>query len=385
MNDNNTQTPENILAEEKQINLEKLATDNMLINVVAGSHAYGTNIEGSDWDERSIFTDSITNVVLPFEKIEQVQYREDDKVSFELSKYMPLLLQQNPNVIELIWTDEKDVLFKNEAGGILIDNRKNFLSIKVKDSYAGYAMAQLKRIKGHNKWINNPQPVREPEQRDFCSVIWNFTNNKQYNKTVPIDGYIAISIGDNTYSLWESRKLGLDPNISWFDKRGNPKIIEKNEFDKINTNNISPDAIVKINFDLFDSHHTNWKMYWNWKKNRNEKRSALEDKHGYDVKHAMHLIRLLRSGLDILKYGVVPVKREDFQYLLDIRFGQYTYEEIVKESENLHSQIHEISKKSNLPSEPNKDLAKEIMLNIYMKQWNVSRNDLNTIQKYKIS
>ncbi len=309
--------------------------------------------------------------MLPFEKIEQVQLTRDDVVLYEMSKYMPLLLVQNPNVIELIWTDPSDILYKNELGDMLLDNRKHFLSKQVKDSYVGYAQSQLKRIKGHNKWINSPQPEKEPEPKDFSSVVWNYTNKKDFNKKVPFDGFIAVDLGDNHYSLWSLDRLKIDKK-PWIDKRGNPNPLEKQEFEILNQNNLPPDMIVKINKTLFEQHHTNWKMYWNWKKNRNEKRSEMEEQFGYDVKHAMHLIRLLKSGLDILENGVVPVKRYDKDYLMDIRRGKYSYEEIVSESERLTKKVEEISKKSKLPEKPNYDLAKELMLEIYKKQWSLS-------------
>lgn len=365
---------------QKLIELEDTANKNCLIRVVAGSHAYGTNIPSSDWDERSIFADEMSRIVLPFDKVEQVKYREDDKVAYELSKYMPLLLSQNPNVIEILWTDPKDVLYKSDLGQLLIDHRSSFLSIDVKESYVGYALKQLKRIKGHNKWINSPQPEREPERMDFLSVIWNFTEDRENNKKVPLEGYIAINVGDHNYSLWKAERLNLPSNCSWIDKRGNPNPMDKSKFHQLNKNRISPDLIVKVNDDLFDSHHTNWKLYWKWKKERNESRSVLEEKYGYDTKHAMHLIRLLRSGVDILQYGTVPVKRADADYLKDIRNGIYTYEEIVKESEKLTKQVEEISQKSSLPKEPNYALAKEIMLEIYMKQWNLTPQDVKKLK-----
>lgn len=364
---------------EEQIALEQLAENNCILRVVSGSHAYGTNIEGSDWDERALFTDTIDKVILPFQKIEQIQFREDDKVYFELSKYMPLLLSQNPNVIELLWTDDKDILFKNELGELLRDNRQEFLSKKVKDTYVGYALSQLNRIKGHNKWINNPQPEKEPEQRDFLSVVWNFSGQKEFNKKVPVEGYVAIDIGNNNYSLWKASNLNINKK-SWMDKRGSPISIPKTEFDKINIHNLAPDMIVKINHDNFEKSHKNWKAYWTWKKNRNEKRASLEEHFGYDTKHAMHLIRLLRSGVDILEYGVVPVKREDSKYLLDIRFGKYTYDEIIAESVKLTEKIQQISHKSSLKEEANYNLAKEIMIEIYTQQWNLSSNNIKELK-----
>lgn len=364
MNKNNVVTT---VSEEIQQELEDLANQNCILRVVAGSHAYGTNIEGSDWDERAIFVDKPERIILPFEKIEQVTFREDDKVYYELSKYMPLLLSQNPNVIELIWTAPKDILYKNELGDLLLENRKEFLSKQVTDSYVGYAMSQLKRIKGHNKWINNPQPEREPQQGDFVSVVWNLTENKENNKKPVHANYTAVSLGDNHYGLWSNEKLGV-VGKSWLDKKGNPNAVKKEEFES-KYGKTQPDLIVKINEKLYDDNHENWKMYWSWKKNRNEKRSALEEKFGYDVKHAMHLIRLLRSGIDILENGIVPVKREDANYLLDIRSGKYTYEEIVKESEKLSEKVKNLSDKTALPQEPNRELARKIMMEIYQKQW----------------
>lgn len=368
-----------VITEEElkiQIELEDIATNNCLINVVAGSHAYGTNIEGSDWDERSIFADEMPRIILPFNKVEQVTYRQDDKVAYELSKFMPLLLSQNPNVIELLWTDSSDVLFKNELGQLLVDNRSEFLSINIKDSYVGYAMKQLKRMKGHYKWINNPQPEREPQPQDFISVVWNLSDNKHYNKKAPTGGYVAVSAGNDIYSLWEAVKLNLPQEKSWIDKRGNPNPMVKHELDRININNIQPDLVVKINKELFNSHHDNWKSFWDWKENRNEKRGELEVKFGYDVKHAMHLIRLLHSGIDILEKGIVPVKRDDAEYLKDIRFGKYTYDEIINESEKLSKKVEELSLKSNLPTEPNHQLAKDLMVEIYSKQWNISPSNV---------
>lgn len=357
-----------------ELNLEDFARKNTILKVVAGSHAYGTNLPSSDWDERGIFLDCQERIMLPFEKIEQVQFKEDDVVVYELSKFMPLLLAQNPNVIELLWTDPKDILEKTKQGEMLIENRKEFLSRQIKDSYVGYAMSQLKRIKGHNKWINNPQSEKEPEKKDFMSIVWNYTNNKEFNKKVPLENFVAIDLGDNHFSLWSLDRLKTNKN-SWIDKRGNPNVIDREEFLKINIENISPDLIVKFNKTIFENTHDNWKMYWNWKKNRNEKRSELEEKFGYDTKHAMHLIRLLRSGVDILEFGVVPVKREDKDYLLDIRSGKYTYEEIIKESERLKNKVELIANKSALPEKPNVNLAKQVMLEIYNSHWNLDLNN----------
>lgn len=385
MNTNNTDNKENQEISQEQKDLEVLATQNCLLRVVAGSNAYGTALPTSDWDERGIFVDNIERVVLPFEKLELVEFSHDDIVYYELSKYMPLLLAQNPNVIELLWTENQDVLFKSDLGQLLIDNRANFLCKKVKDSYVGYAKSQLGRIKGHNKWINSPHSEKEPERKDFATIVWNNTDYKEFNKSVPQKGFVGFDLGDSHFGLFEQGKIGIDKD-TWFDKRGNPNLLSREDlYNLTQTNKVNPDLIVKINQKAFEDSHKNWKGYWDWKKNRNEKRSALEEQFGYDTKHAMHLIRLLRSGADILEYGVVPVKRNDAQYLLDIRFGKYSYEEIIAESERLYKRVEELSKSTTLSEEPDYKLAKAIILDIYTKQWNMSaQNVLSTIKKNSI-
>ncbi len=372
------------IQQNNQEELELLAKNNTILQVVAGSHAYGTNIPGSDWDERGIFVDNIERICLPFKKIEQVQLTEDDIVIYELSKYMPLLLEQNPNVIELLWTDPKDITKKTELGDLLIENRKNFLSIAVKDSYVGYATSQLTRIKGHNKWINNPQNEEAPQAKEFMSVIWNSTDNKEYNKKVPTDGFFAINLGNNQFALFKNKDKTYFKHDSWFDNKGNPIPVDKTKEHEIKKSGLQPDMFVKFNKAQYETSHDNWKNYWKWKNNRNQARSVLEEKFGYDVKHAMHLIRLLRSGVDILEHGIVPVKRPDAEYLLKIRNGEFTYEEIVKESERLTQKVQDISLKSSLPEKADINLAKQIMLEIYSRHWNMSVKNTNSFIKNKM-
>jgi predicted nucleotidyltransferase len=360
-----------------QKELENLGNKNLILKTIAGSRAYGTNRPESDIDERGIFISPINhyiNIVNP--PIEQIQYSVNDVVYFELSKYMKLLLDQNPNVVELLWTDKNDILYCNEFGKLLIDYRSEFLSIKIKESFVGYAMAQLKRIKGHNKWLNNPQSIDAPQEKNFTSIVWNYTTNKEYNKHVPTEGFVALSLGNDIYSLWDSKKLQTKRN--WIDKKGKILSLDKEELEELNKNNYPPDIIVKFHRNNYENQYNNWKGYWTWKENRNEKRAILENKFGYDVKHAMHLIRLLRSGRDILKNCEVPVKRKDKDFLLSILYGELSYEQVVEESEKLLKEVEYYSLSTKLPKEPNKQLAEEICITIYQNYWKLSLDNVHS-------
>ena len=78
-----------------------------------------------------------------------------------------------------------------------------------------------------------------------------------------------------------------------------------------------------------------YKSYKKWESERNEKRKALEEKYGFDTKHASHLIRLARTGVEILKDGKVNVKRHDADELLAIRQGKFSFDQIKSEAETL--------------------------------------------------
>jgi predicted nucleotidyltransferase len=84
-----------------------------------------------------------------------------------------------------------------------------------------------------------------------------------------------------------------------------------------------------------------------------EKRKELFDKYGYDCKNAAHLIRLLRMSIEYLKDGHLYVTRSDAPQLLEIKKGEWTMEQVEKESERLFKLAEEAYLKCELPKEPN--------------------------------
>lgn len=354
----------------------RVAEENTILRVVSGSRAYGTQLPTSDYDERGVFIDVPERIWLPFAKLEQVQLPKDDVVLYELSKYVTLLSEQNPNIMEIIWTEPEDVLYANDAGRFLIENRAKFLSKDVASSYSGYAMSQLRRIKGHNGWINNPQPEELPRQEDFISLSFNMTDNPLWCNFKEVNNaeFKAIKVKDGNVALYHKNRL---PNLplnskGWIDRLGNPAYSTIKDIQNWAGNESSsnkPDLIVKVSKEDFELAKQKHKDYWSWKNNRNEKRSALEEAHGYDTKHAMHLIRLLRSGVEILETGVVPVRRKDAQELLDIRNGKYTYEELVDHAKVLEDKIKEAYKSSDLPKKVDINLVKEVTFEMYHRHW----------------
>lgn len=80
-------------------------------------------------------------------------------------------------------------------------------------------------------------------------------------------------------------------------------------------------------------------------------------------KHVMHLIRLLLSGITILREGFVPVRVEEHrESLLAIRRGEMLWEEVEEWRKRLHQEFNAASEATNLPERPNYEKANAFLI-----------------------
>ena len=80
-------------------------------------------------------------------------------------------------------------------------------------------------------------------------------------------------------------------------------------------------------------------------------------------KHVMHLIRLLLSGIRIMREGFVPVKVEEHrEKLLAIRRGEMPWEEVEDWRKRLHLDFNAASETTTLPERPDYERANEFLV-----------------------
>jgi uncharacterized protein len=79
---------------------------------------------------------------------------------------------------------------------------------------------------------------------------------------------------------------------------------------------------------------------------------TLEAQFGYDTKHAMHLVRLLRMGVEILASGRVLVRRPDAEELIAIRRGSLRFDALMAETDRLEGALARAETASTLPDRP---------------------------------
>jgi predicted nucleotidyltransferase len=296
---------------------------------------------------------------------------ELDLCVFSLQKLVGLAANSNPNVLELVFMDERDVVFTSPSWEKIREHRDLFLSKRCRHSYVGYAMSQLKRIKGHREWLLNPPkapPTRAeyglPEESVLPADVRNQVDEavkKIVSKWQLTDGFEDLLVGATLDSLVLRVR---DFHATLF--RCEDDLLDEKIYELGGASiGLTKDVLYAIRQERrYRASRKHWQQYQTWKTERNEKRAALEAEHGYDTKHASHLIRLLRTGLEILSTGSLLVRRPDAGELMAIRDGAWSYEELMEQAEGLQREIREAYETTSLPSEPDADRIDEALLEV---------------------
>ena len=93
---------------------------------------------------------------------------------------------------------------------------------------------------------------------------------------------------------------------------------------------------------------------------------AIEARYGFDLKHAMHLVRLLRMGGELLTTGSMHVYRPDREELLAIRNGAWTYEQLVEWGDSEITRLNSIvaNGESVIPKSPSLKKLEELSIEV---------------------
>lgn len=335
-----------------------------ILLTVGGSVAYGTSLPTSDLDTKGIvispesttlgFSQNFEQAVgeghltafLPeaMESSKHLYYLRNgfEGTLFDLRKFMVLASKGNPNILEVLFCDEEDVLFSTPEGKKLRANRELFLSQVVRHTYSGYAAAQLKRIKTHKNWLLNPKEDK-PTRKQF-----GLTDSPSIPRH--LRGEVEAAIKKNMDRLF-TRDQAIK-TISEY-----PAFKEHFE---------EPGFVGFLNAEYaYGKAMEEWERYQTWKSERNEARAALERQYGFDTKHGMHLVRLLRTGEELLRTGKLLVKRPDAEGLLAIRAGVWSYDELLNYAETKIKMMDEWKENSILPHHPDLEKLNDLCVELH--------------------
>lgn len=331
--------------------------------VLSGSRAYGLNRPDSDYDFRGVCIppQEYRNGFLKF--FNQAECREPDSTIYDIRKFFSLAADSNPNICEMLWVEDEDIIISNEFGKQLRDIRSQFLSRKVLYTFRGYAISQLKRLKTHRKWLLDP-PMTKPTRQDFGLKEYRETSKEQmdiYFSLIKskIDSW-EIDFGDSPESLKIMIQEQIYKYLTDLQIGSNEKFLIAGNLVGIDENVMK----VLLKEKEYQDALSNYQKYNNWKETRNPKRAELEKKFGFDSKFAVHLYRLMTMCQEILETGKVIVRRPDAKELLDVLNGKLTYDELIDWADNKDRELASIAGKSILPNKPDRITLDQICQNM---------------------
>jgi len=341
----------------------------ILLDCISGSTAYNLNVQCSDVDKKGIFI-MPEHQLYGFDQQQQIANATNDEVYFEIGRFLELLTKNNPNILELLSTPPEYVLFRHPLMDLI--KPEDFLSKLCQDTFAGYAQTQIRKAHGLNKKINKPMDPERKSVLDFCFVIYN-------NGSIPLREWLAayhysqedcglvnLDHFRNVYLLYHQKQLNggsfrgiiSGPDAHDVQLSSIPKGIE----------NL---AVMNFNKDGYSTYCRDYKEYQEWEEKRNDHRYQSTLSHGksYDAKNMMHTLRLLNMAEEIARYQQVIVKREDRDFLLKIRNGEFEFDRLMEMVEDKMGCVREAYEKSTLPDRPESNKAESILIEIRNKYY----------------
>lgn len=346
------------------MNIEMLKEKGWIVyEVISGSHAYGTNVEGSDVDIRGVFIMPTENM-LDGTYYPQVSDDKNDAVYYEIGRFIELLCDGNPNMIELLNTPADCIkINKAEFATYFTESVKaKFITKKLRHTFTGYAYSQIQKAKGLNKMMNwEEQKITRKDVLDFCYVMYGNKEGSVKFKNIfdnPADhkslGLASVNNFPDTYSLYRL------PN-------GVVGGIVSDDSNEVQLRSIPKEAnfISYLRFDrnAYSTHCKDYRQYQEWLEKRNVQRYVDIENHKQkiDGKNMLHVVRLLNMSVDISLGKGIIVRRPEAEYLKEIRKGVHDLDSILKSAEDMIQQIEDNFNKSNLPHGVDLDFKKSLL------------------------
>lgn len=369
-----------------------------LLIVIRGSQAYGTAIPTSDIDYTGVYIQHIDNI-LGYGYKEQINDDKNDTVFYEIKRFLDLVSTNNPTILELLNTPEDCILYKHTLIGEILQHRDKFITKKCSNSFAGYAIQQIKKAKGQDKKQNwEKDKVTRKDVLNFCYVIkgeksipWKVWNNGKHEEkfigvvnvpnardvyAVYYDTYSHLcfseSISKGSRNVYKNyrKELGLAMGLGYKGLVKSGEGANVAESNRLRLSSIpkgeTPICNIIYNKDGYTAHCKDYREYQEWLENRNEQRWTDVKAHDQkiDGKNMMHCRRLLEMAKEIAEGKGILVRRENAQELLAIRRGEVGLQSLIDRAENDITKIDRLFKESNLPEYVDFGFINDLLISI---------------------
>lgn len=336
-------------------------TNKIIFGCIVGSHAYGTNVEGSDVDKKWVYVQSAKDLFVNGYK-PQIEISKDE-VAFELTRFLELARKANPTILELLFSPEDCILYEHPLWKKVTEYKKEFLTKQCRFSFGGYAISQIEKAKGLDKKLNweKERTVRK-SVLDFCywiAPVRAFEAERSPFRSIPLKSYhtpeqikrMGLSSIPHTRDLYnlysDIRYIGTFSGV----------VKDEETSNDINLSTIPKDALcigmLYFNKDAYQVHCKEYREYREWLDKRNKQRYVDIENHQQQIdgKNLLHCVRLIETALDIAEHKELVVRRDNAQFLIDIRQGKVNLERIIEHAQKKIENMDILFKESTLPDE----------------------------------
>lgn len=339
--------------------LPNLGNGNTVIfGCIVGSHAYGTNVEGSDVDKKWVYVQSADDYFVNGAR-PQINISKDE-TAYELSRFFELAEKANPTILELLFIPEHCILYKHAVYDMILRLKRSFLTKKCRHSFGGYAISQIEKAQGLNKKMNwEKNKIDRKTVLDFCYWLDNYFDGAVDERfrsrpikdvftatQIKLMGVSSIPHATGLYNVFHDAKYHFQGIVK-----------DEKTSNDITLQSIPNDAfcigMMSYNKDAYTQHCKAYNEYQAWLANRNTQRYVDIEGHGQQIdgKNMLHCVRLIETALDIAEYGELIVSRPNAEYLKEIRHGKHNLDEILEYAKERISEIDIAFEHSKLPDE----------------------------------
>ena len=349
-----------ILKQMKNLtNAQKMAINNCIAIFKVGSQLYGTNIPTSDTDYEGIFIEEPDHII-GTNRCDEVDFSTNktnkrntendiDLKLFSLRKFFSLAKQNNPNKIELFFIPEDKYIFKTKIWETILNNKHLFISKKLKFSFSGYAFSQ------RNKLLTKKQRLNE--LKEFKLLLENGLKN---NHKIIGDMDLCETVYHKKYDKEKDQLIQM------------PKKKLKYDFKhiKYKMTQEGTDAIL-VNEKEYN-YGMNIEKLYNYITKEIDKyggRTEFLKEYGFDVKFAMHMFRLFEEAKELLTTGEIKFPLNNRHFLLDIRNGKYSLDNLIEMSEDLDNKINNLYDNSKIQYSCNEPEINNLQIKLILDYW----------------
>lgn len=290
-----------------------------------GSHLYGLTTPESDEDFNSVFIPSNEDLLglNPVKEIDSSTKKSnedrrntkddiDDK-AYALPHFVKLLLQNNPNIVELLFVKPENIIICEPEFQELIDNYHKVISTKILHTFTGYAFSQRKKLM-----------VKKERYGNLCTAVANI--ERDFGEIINLPNKTPVPITDTQGALlnsWVKYYKGAKNNCESFHKG--------------------------MDLHMIYAMLTAERGRYGWRV-----KTTSFAKLGYCTKFAYHLIRILAEGAELLETGKLtfPITGTARYDIMRIRNQEVSYEELMAMCDAYNSICEGAAKHSELPHKP---------------------------------